>query len=76
MLVCSTDFTIYTLGIETLSYTNSSPLHGENLAFAHFAAVIAIHYNIWFHQVLITTGWTEAVGYERFARHLHTWLTA
>ena len=57
----SADFTIYALGIETLSYTVSS-FSGENSAFAHFAAAIANHYNLVFsfHQVPITAGWTEA----------------
>ena len=50
----STDFTIYSPGIGTLSYTVSSPL-------MHFAAAIANHYNLAFsfHQIPITAGWTE-----------------
>ena len=61
----SADITIYDPGI-------------GNSAFAHFAAAIANHYNLAFsfHQVPITTGWTEAVWYERLAQHLYTWPSA
>ena len=49
---------------------------GENTAFSHFAAAIVNHYNsvFSFHQIPITTGWTEAARYERLATHLsHGW---
>ena len=71
----SADFTIYTPGIGTLSY--SLIPFWENSAFVHFSAAIANHYNLAFpfHQVPITAGWTGA-AYERLAQHLYTWPSA
>ena len=62
------DFTIYTPGIGTLSYSLISSR--KNSSFAHFATAIASHYNLafLFQQVPITAGWRDAASYERLAQ--------
>ena len=68
----SADFTIYTPGIRTLSYTVSSP-RGE---FSAFSAANAIH-NF---PVFIPPGthhcWVDrgSMVWEVFAQHLYTWI--
>ena len=64
----SADFTIYTPGIETLSY-----MHGENSA--HFLQLMPhTILQVLFYQLPITAGWAEAVFNEKFA-NLYTWPT-
>ena len=67
----SADFTIYTPGIGTLSYSlRSHFLWGE---LSSFSAANAIQDFFSFHQVPITANWAEAVWNEKFVWHFHTW---
>ena len=65
----SADFTVYTPGIGTLTWSHL--LWGE---FSAFSAANAVHnfFQFLFHQVPITAGWTEAVWYERFLPNTYT----
>ena len=66
----STDFTIYTPGIGTLSYAVSSPLGRIQRIFCSWCHSQSFQFS--FHQVPITAGWTEAAWYERFCPTLYT----
>ena len=70
----STDFTIYTSGIGTLSLIQCHLLWGE-FSFCTLCCSYSHHYNLAFsfHQVPITAGWTEGVWYEGLAQQLYTW---
>ena len=71
----STNFTIYSPGFGTLSYSLTSS--GENSVFAHFAAALVNHYNlaISFHHVPISAEWTAVAWYDRVAQYLYIWPT-
>ena len=46
---------------------------GENSAhFLQLMPFTILHSPFYFHQILITAGWTEAAWYQRLAQHLHT----
>ena len=62
----SADFTIYTLGIGTLSLIRSHLLWEEFSAFSA-ANIIQNFSDFSFHQVPIAAGWAEAVWNDKFA---------